>query len=224
MFLASHLCAEESWTSHIWAGHKADAVICQTAHLLYVFKKSNIVWEHEEGIIVGVCFWFFMETWYWFALRAGLDSFSVTVLMPHNYSVLKCLCLVFTRSETVQSETHDWVLCPGVEATVSEQWKFQTKTQNEQTIMTWRYPKTYHMFVFRFQHIDWLLFPTSNSGTVSAVLKKMLKCKLQGVNINSIDLNFLQVPYVWLMETVWRGRYFLASWKGCWPFEQTNWH
>lgn len=115
--------------SHVWAGLKACAAICQTAHVFNGFKKSHIVWKHQEGIIVGVCFWFFMETWYRFALRAGLDYFSVTVLMSHNYSVLKCLCLVFTRSYTVLLETRDWVQCPGVVATVSEWRKFQTQTQ-----------------------------------------------------------------------------------------------
>lgn len=131
----------------------------KTAHLFFVLlkkKKSHIVWEHQEGIIVGVCFWFFMENVVWICSVSWSGLFSVTVLMSHNYSVLKCLCLVFTTSETDQSETRDWVQGPGADATVSEKPE-SGNFKNEKPKVggggdgSWRSATVHHLSVFRFQ-------------------------------------------------------------------------
>lgn len=149
----------------------------------------------------GCLFLVFHGNVVWICSVSWSGLFSVTVLMSHNYSVLKCLCLVFffffTMSETDQSETRDWAQGPGVDATVSEKpesGKFKMKSQKEETDGRWRSATVHHLSAFRFQPTAWWWFPTSHSGTVSAAEMQTPRCEYELKDL----LRFLQVSSVWL--------------------------
>lgn len=196
----------------------------KTAHLFFVLlkkKKSHIVWEHQEGIIVGVCFWFFMENVVWICSVSWSGLFSVTVLMSHNYSVLKCLCLVFTTSETDQSETRDWVQGPGADATVSEKpesgnFKNEKPKVGGGGTAAGDQPPSTTCLCLGSKPTAWWWFPTNRSGTVSAAEMQTPRCEYELKDL----FRFLRASSVWLGGGSGPvGSYFLASWKGCWPFE-----
>lgn len=161
-----------------------------------------------HGNVVSIC----SVSWSWL--------FSVTVLMSHNYSVLKCLCLVLTVSSTDQSETRLGSAprrgCNGVWK--ASRWTFEMKTQtNKPTAPGALLKSTACLFVFRFQPTGCFLFPTDISGTVTAALEKALELRDVKITQRSLEISSSFLCVSWWRQSA--ESYFLASWNGCWPLK-----
>lgn len=137
--------------------------------------------------------------------------------------MIKCPCLAFTRSQinqSVWSQRNTWV--GTVHITWWQWWLSCPESLQWLTFLASTF-QSYWSFFFFFVFFS-LLTATGASnvtGPVSSLLETMSKNGNSrfGYKNSKISPKCLQVSCVWLQGGVLWWNYFLASWKGCWPFK-----
>lgn len=171
----------------------------------------------------GCLFLVFHGNVVWICSVSWSGLFSVTVLMSHNYSVLKCLCLVFFFLQWVKltSRRH----ATGLRALA---WMQRCLKSLKVEHLKWKAKRKKRTVAGGQLQSTTCLRSGSNQRLgdgfqpVTLALCLLLKCKLRDVNMNSkVSSDFCRFPLCGLVETVSQSAesYFLASWKGCWPFK-----